>query len=324
MKKISLYILFMFTLSIFYIGCSEDNPVSSKKEINPVDTGPWRKQTIGIESNLTSVRFINTNTGWAAGLLGIILKTTNGGQNWVMQQSPLLSYTQIQFLNELSGYACAMFGGFTKTLDGGNSWQDISLNTSFSLNSLYFVSVDTGWTVGDVGRIFKTEDAGHSWTFQDAHIANSLKSVFFINNSIGWVCGSGILLKTFDGGITWVAKIQNTALNFSELRFFNSSTGYVVGWDLNSEGFIAKTVNGGNTWNFKYVSGASAISFIYPDTCWVVSPGGYSFKSEDGGSIWLQSRPADSNLNSVFFVNNMTGWTVGDNGTILRTTSGGE
>lgn len=32
---------------------------------------------------LNSVEFINSNTGWAVGDKGTILKTTNGGINWI-------------------------------------------------------------------------------------------------------------------------------------------------------------------------------------------------------------------------------------------------
>ena len=38
-------------------------------------------------NNLTSVKFINTTTGWAVGIEGTILRTTNGGTNWTSQTS---------------------------------------------------------------------------------------------------------------------------------------------------------------------------------------------------------------------------------------------
>ena len=47
-------------------------------------------------------------------------------------------------------------------------------------------------------------------------------------------------------------------------------------------------------------------------------------KSTDGGENWIpQTSWTDYQLSSVYFVDQFTGWAVGDNSTILHTTNGG-
>ena len=46
----------------------------------------WVNQNSGITESLNSVKFINADTGWCAGNTGKILKTTNGGINWIQQE----------------------------------------------------------------------------------------------------------------------------------------------------------------------------------------------------------------------------------------------
>jgi hypothetical protein len=47
----------------------------------------WYQLSSGTSSNLRSVYFINSNTGYVVGLSGTILKTTDGDVNWGSQLS---------------------------------------------------------------------------------------------------------------------------------------------------------------------------------------------------------------------------------------------
>src|SRR5947207_14684799 len=51
----------------------------------------WLQQTSGVTTPLYNIQFVNLNTGWATGSNSIILKTTDGGNNW-FQQTINLSY----------------------------------------------------------------------------------------------------------------------------------------------------------------------------------------------------------------------------------------
>ncbi len=96
----------------------------------------WFFQTSGTSIYLTSVQFINNNTGWTVGGYAgtIILKTTNGGTNWTSQTSGI-----------------------------GND-----------LNSVHFIDNNTGWVVGDVGTILNTTNGGTNWTSQVSGTSGNL------------------------------------------------------------------------------------------------------------------------------------------------------
>ncbi|HJY64106.1 MAG TPA: YCF48-related protein, partial [Ignavibacteria bacterium] len=87
----------------------------------------WVIQNSGTSNHLYDVYFINTQTGWACGNNGAIVKTTNGGNNWFGQTSgvsqPIWS---VHFVDSNIGYAVtplvALTGKVIKTMDGGNLW----------------------------------------------------------------------------------------------------------------------------------------------------------------------------------------------------------
>ncbi|MBE2257130.1 MAG: hypothetical protein IAE65_13135 [Ignavibacteria bacterium] len=45
----------------------------------------WQQQQTGITSALYDIEFVNGKTDWSCGEGGRILKTTNGGINWINQ-----------------------------------------------------------------------------------------------------------------------------------------------------------------------------------------------------------------------------------------------
>ena len=67
----------------------------------------WILQSSGASTYLSSVCFVNTNTGYVVGDQGTILKTTDGGNNWAPMSSPTSqNLSSVYFFNENTGY-CA-------------------------------------------------------------------------------------------------------------------------------------------------------------------------------------------------------------------------
>lgn len=86
---------------------------------------------------LSSVHFTDGNIGNAAGTLGTIIKTTDGGINWAIQNSNTTNdLAEILFTNSFYGVAVGRFGTILKTINGGNNWLIQSSNTN---NYLYDV-----------------------------------------------------------------------------------------------------------------------------------------------------------------------------------------
>lgn len=116
-------------------------------------------------NNFYSVFFLNQNTGWIGGN-GIVLKTTNGGENWI---------------NQLTTHA-------------------------IKVRSIQFTNGNTGWFCGDSlagGKIYCSTNGGDSWIQQFVAAGNN-PSLFIANENLGWAVGIGGNRRTTNGGFTGV------------------------------------------------------------------------------------------------------------------------
>ncbi|MCP4682335.1 MAG: hypothetical protein GY864_08365, partial [Desulfobacterales bacterium] len=116
-----------------------------------------------VSINLYDVFFLNETIGWIVGDAGTVLRTGDGGKEWILAQmgdlKPLFS---VFFKNDKQGWAVGSHGFSQKSNDGGQSWERLDLNTE---NSLYKVTInkDSGIMVGDLATIFKTDNGGETW-----------------------------------------------------------------------------------------------------------------------------------------------------------------
>ncbi|HEY0922368.1 WD40/YVTN/BNR-like repeat-containing protein [Rheinheimera pacifica] len=89
------------------------------------DGQSWTQAQVPVQSNLSSVYFINPQQGWAVGHDATILVTADGGVSWQLQHyspetdKPLFD---IYFADAQKGIAVGAYGIFYRTDDGGNSW----------------------------------------------------------------------------------------------------------------------------------------------------------------------------------------------------------
>ncbi len=261
----------------------------------------WSPQASNITDNLGSVRFTDDNTGWIdAGHAntGQTLKTTNGGEDWIILNAP--SPTASYFLTNVMGWIYHG-GNISKTTDGGQSW--ITLYTwsplvYFYIDDMYFVNENLGFIHGywegmnPPGAHYRTTDGGYNWEPTGFSPSNSTfdASLCFLDNSIGWAaCTSscifigGFVSKTEDAGESWEEQL-NIGRNFADVYFANYDKGWAI--DGNSIWF---TGDGGGNWNTQ------------------------SYESIPSWYVW----------HSIYFSDENSGWIVCDSGAILNTTTGG-
>ena len=73
--------------------------------------------------DLEGVHFINTQNGWAVGHAGLILRTTDCGASWQVQQSNTNeNLYDILFTSGEEGYAVGANGTILHTTDSGKTW----------------------------------------------------------------------------------------------------------------------------------------------------------------------------------------------------------
>jgi photosystem II stability/assembly factor-like uncharacterized protein len=113
----------------------------------------------------------------------------------------------------------------------------------------------------------------------------------------------------------WYPLQSGTSNVLNSVQFINANTGFMSGGSI-----VLKTQNGGTNWTIISSSfGGSSVFFINENTGFVCN--GLIYRTTNGGTNWTSQN--FSLLNSVYFINELTGYTAGQNSQILFTADGG-
>ncbi|MBI5403748.1 MAG: T9SS type A sorting domain-containing protein [Ignavibacteriae bacterium] len=321
----------------------------------------WTVHSTGTNKPMRDIYFVDANTGWAVGD-SVIVKSTNGGVNWVQQNfyypggALLLA---VKFLNQNTGYAGG--GKFTseyshaqylfKTTNGGNNWNLIWNNTYFGwINNILIINENivyltlSGWVeMNALGGFYKSTDGGLN--FNQCYAGGSISSLSFINENTGWtICNatsdiinykSSKVLKTSNGGANWTVQYRDSgqySATINTVQFINEYTGYAIGYKYYDKTVFYKTTNGGTNWDtiiFNHNRNYS-LFFLNPNTGWISgwcsTDSSSIYYTINGGSNWQkQFKNYTYSVSRLNFINSLYGWAVlGYNSSnILRTTTGG-
>ena len=299
----------------------------------------WKSIPSGTNSYLHDIIFPEGTTGYCAGLNGCILKSTDKGNSWnwlwTGSNSPLFC---LDFLNDSSGFAGG-YNLILKTSDGGKSWniQNINFSPSCAIVAISYIDRLTIYAAGNIpgGSFYKTTDGGLNWNTQSLGLPNLfggsvdlVRSMCFTNMNTGFIVTDfGTILKTTDSGSNWQR----------DSSFRPSYTKLSVMYDINiadsncinisgSGGTVITSSNAGHNWTSKAGNRKTIREsfFINSSTGYASGERGEFLKTTDGGLNWLKLNEFTSKfLNSVFFINEKTGFAAGDSGVIFKTTDEG-
>ncbi len=308
--------------------------------------GTWERINSPVTVNLSSVFFVDSLYGWAAGNSGVIIHTSNGGMEWETQESQTdNNITDIFFLNRNIGWAIYWevenypFGSYVlKTTDGGENWiSSTSPVESCFGQTLFFQDSLNGWMGGKPYPIVRTIDGGITWN--ESEIDSSTYSTFpvydikFYNSNIGFAAGGvfdccGVFWLTTNGGDNWSA-IDTPYIApepIYELHIFDSVNVLGVGGDFEPTGFGVGVINSsdaGGSWEFEYIgiSGVAwDVDFRTSSDVWA-SLGGEAnlIYSSDSGINWTTVPTPDSALIfRITFPDSLHGFGVGSDGAIVK------
>ncbi len=303
----------------------------------------WVQQNSGSGSSLKSIAILNENTVLVCGYNGTILKTTNGGVDWISKNSSNIGalYT-LKFFNLLTGYAIGGTGTegvIYKTTNSGENWSGNSIVMDslqgffrcnfFSETTWYAIAYVDAAFFGTASAIFKSTNSGLNWVRKTFMIPPEyISEVFFVNDLNGHYVTRrtttpqfGYHYSTTNGGTNWT--YRPLGANSYSVFFQNINTGFAGG----DGGFIWKTTNGGFNWsNAQCCPGGLQGAFSFPSGNIGYSAGyGKIYKTTKGGSNWMNASASFTNIvyYDIKFLNDTVGYCVGDAGTILKTTNGG-
>ncbi|MBE9548800.1 MAG: hypothetical protein IMF09_05275 [Proteobacteria bacterium] len=189
----------------------------------------------------------NDNVLVTVGGYGVIVVSTDGGNNWVRQQldsQPTLIDATTCPDGTLA--ALAIEGQVWVSDDNGNNWISHSLESIEVPQSLTCDPVNRLHVVASFSTIMMSPDHGGSWktfSFDEDMIFTNIQ---FFDTTHGLVVGEfGSMVKTFDGGQTWeMAEPMPDEFYPMASLFLDMNTGWVAG--LN--GTVFHTTDGGGSW----------------------------------------------------------------------------
>lgn len=211
----------------------------------------WESQNIDLmpSQQLYLVFFIDSLNGWAYGRGGYInfisklYKTTDGGNNWELQNNNMNYVNDMCFLNDSIGYGAG--GVFSYTTDGGlTQWTSVDIN--MAAMSLGVIDENNIWIAGyddnEKGIIKSSNDGGLTWNIKLEDIIQPLNDITFIDSINGWAVGeSGTILQTSDGGDNWEFQESGTIADLNSVYFVDQYYGWICG----DSSIILHTNNGG-------------------------------------------------------------------------------
>ncbi|MFQ3582878.1 MAG: YCF48-related protein [Chloracidobacterium sp.] len=288
----------------------------------------WIEQVTGTTANVTGLFFLDADTGWAAvggtygldprvaGIEPAILHTNDGGRVW----RPLaeLDVRALWFVNKQVGFAVGNYSSVFRTTDGGATWTPCEgiaraierpeglPDAVLTFTQVQFLDERRGWVAGNFlgrgvtrpGGVFFTSDGGTTWTrcpIPFAATSADITSMRFIGARRGFVVSElyrgdarfVTLHFTNDGGATWSER-RTAVPGFHVTHFLDERTGWTMGALLTREGSAPP----------------------YEVGIWV---------TRDGGRTWREEKTlAGTQIYGAFFLDDQTGWAVGQGGTVLR------
>lgn len=294
------FTLFLFLIFVFF-SCQDDG-------VSDPGTGPapgpnaydWTFQYSDWLLNYTDVFFVDNRTGWVVGEYNTILSTNDAGVNW--PQAPVNSFEgnfrSVYLINETQGWISGDLNG--TSIDGnvyisvnGGAYPESQISTIYPLNSVFSLDKDHVWAGGESGQMVYTTDGGSNWIESSTILEFEIFDIHFLNQDKGFASGSyGNIVHSSDGGMTWQSDFKYSDIDILAIHFTDSINAWACG-SKNSV-LLGKYNGSGLQWTVTKIFSEPAgfiwrdIFFIDDRTGWVVGNAGAVYKSDDGGTSWVK------------------------------------
>jgi photosystem II stability/assembly factor-like uncharacterized protein len=245
----------------------------------------YESQIAAIDADTAYVAVFVDSTNASEG----IFKTTNGGATWTRQNVYLTSLYgpgYIHFFDANNGVAVGDPNIETyTTTNGGLNWNPISMPAALQ-DEYTWVGGHGISTVGNCvwfgtgQRIFKSTDRGYTWSASAPEVQPTLWApLFAFQDSLNGLYArkkqgdtACVYRRTTDGGTTWnpiTDRVVNQIAATSLVHMPGSRATYIVsgGMPQGKRG-LARSYDGGNTWNLLDTYGCMDIAFASDSVGW--------------------------------------------------------
>lgn len=340
MKKINLLIL--FSSSTLFLSAQ------------------WMLNDRLTENNLNAIAFADSLSGYAVGDSATILQTLNAGKSWHKYttttgfETMKLNLNTVAFANSDTGYFFSDAPNtsynslYAFTLNSGNNW-NLESASPMKLNTeiLHVVEPEVVLFTGsksDMGTglcsgapckmlIKKSNEATlvGSWYHVNATLNNNATNehvtgydIDFFHHDSGYATGSNnSLVYTTDVGETWVDISPSLfygvedSVDYYAIDVVENKKVFIAGRYRN-RGIILSSIDPINTWDtITFGEIVNDIKFIDNQIGYTVGQNGLILKTTDGGQNWLEEESFVTNNLNEIYINLNNVYIVGDSGTIL-------
>ncbi len=200
-----------------------------------------------------------------------------------------------------------------------------------ALRKVHFTNAAYGYVVGDNYTARYTTNGGQSFGVvlpQSGFVPNQvpqLTSVFTTKNNEAYLTGKSQYLGKATALTTMPVAAGSSGDDFNDITFTSTNHGFIVGGN-GSSSVVIGTTNGGANWN-TITSTANALNGIHgfkrSNTFVAVGDAGQVVGFDGTNTFTNNIQPTVSvpNLHDVYFHDDINGYAVGENGTLLKTTS---
>jgi len=300
----------------------------------------WEIIPSGTTDELNSVYFFDYGTGYACGKFGTVIKSVDSGKTWQTIQTPVTNnLNDLYVFDENTVTVLGDSGTWLLTFNSGAYWY---VGPYLITEDYYSVSFSgnygiCGGSSQTILYLFRTDSAITAAAAQTGYIGGGFWGAIMLSPEIGYVAGENsifqpLLGQTTDSGQNWnfsAFYLNNNEGRATGVDFTDMFIGYVSARVWDGRGGISKTTNSGNDWETTFfnnplwdidfpISATGLIGYAIGDS-------GTIYKTYDAGINWQpQQSGTSAKLNGVHFLDLDYGFAVGENGTLLRTTTGGE
>jgi len=260
------------------------------------DAITWRQANVPVRTTLTAVYFVDRTHGWAVGHDATILFSSDGGENWEIQQhlpekeKPLLDVT---FKDSLEGIAIGAYGQQYRTNDGGKNW-------TFEFHGEFLFPEDLAYL-----EELKREDE-EAYLDEQSSILAHFNSIFKDGRTLYMVGEVGLIAKSNDFAQKWLPFDEIYQGSFNDIARTAQGNLLVVGL----RGNVFRSLKNGTPWQH-INTGTQALlnSIVLGDdgVVYVLGNNGVILKSDDDGVSFSLSMQADGKalISGVWFNNQL-------------------